>query len=350
MNKTGIRTYITIAILALAVLLIPLCVSSQYIIHIAILIFIWGLAALAWSYMGRFGLVSLGNGAFMGIGAYAVILLYNKIHLTPWAGILIGCAGAVLLSAVLGYCCFRSGVVGDYFGLVTLALAEVVALAVVVFRKVTLGELGLNLETYGGTSLWYLQSEGKVFFYYVCLFFLVFGLLVWRLIDKSKMRRALQTIGEDETVAASLGIDVVKYKMIVTMISAGVTALAGVLYAQYMTYINPHTVAGVGVSLSIPFKAIIGGMFTAWGPVLGSAIIVSLEEFFRIAVGAKFVTISQIIFGVTLIVLIMYLPKGIYGTLKDYSVMGLLTRKGEKDRKALKGKGLVSHCASGIDS
>ncbi|MCK9392798.1 MAG: branched-chain amino acid ABC transporter permease [Syntrophales bacterium] len=316
-NIFGSKANILIGLVALAILLIPVFVKSQYVIHIITLIFIWGLIATAWSYMGRFGLVSLGNGAFMGIGAYVSVLLFNNSHLSPWIGMVVGGIAAVIIVGFLGYACFRSGVVGDYFGLVTLALAEVTALAIVALREWTAGELGTSVISLGTTSLWYLQSDQKLLFFYIAFVFMAGGLYLWKIIDDSKMKRALAAIGENETAAAALGINVVKYKMLITMISAFVTAIGGSLYAQYITYINPHTVSGVAISLSIPFKAIIGGMFTMLGPVIGSGIIVILEEFFRIVVGAEFVSISQIIFGVALISLIIFLPKGLYGTLKE---------------------------------
>lgn len=313
----GSKARLLLGLLAVAILSVPLWVDSQYIIHIITLIFTWGAIVSAWSYMGRFGLVSLGNGAFMGIGAYVSVLLFNNFNLTPWLGMIIAGVAAVAVAGLLGYACFRSGVVGDYFGLVTLALAEVTALTIVALREWTQGELGTSVRSIGETSLLYIQSDQKIFFFYITFLFMAVSLYIWKKIDDSKMKRALAAIGEDETAAAAVGINVVKYKMRITMISAFVTAIGGALYAQYITYINPHTVSGVAISLSIPFKAIIGGMFTLFGPVIGSAIIVSLEEFFRIIVGAEFVTISQIIFGVALVTLIIFLPKGLYGTLKE---------------------------------
>ncbi|MBP1714163.1 MAG: branched-chain amino acid transporter permease, partial [Deltaproteobacteria bacterium] len=100
------------------------------------------------------------------------------------------------------------------------------------------------------------------------------------------------------------------------------TAIGGVLYAQYITYLNPHTLAGVPPSLEIAFKAILGGMFSLWGPAIGTALIVSLEEYFRVAYGSTFVGFSQIIYGLALVLLIIFLPKGIYG-----SIHGFLQKK-----------------------
>jgi len=300
-----------------AILIFPYFFPSPYLIHIGTLIFILSFITTAWSYMGRFGLVSLGHGAFLGIGAYTSGLLFNYYGLSPWIGMILGGGVAVLFAILIGYACFRFGVIGDYFALVTLALGEVVALTIIAFRDITGGSLGFTLKSMG-TSLLYLQSEQKIHFYYIALGFLILSLLVWKWIDRSKMQKALRAIGEDEIAASTLGVGIIRYKVIITSISAFTTAIGAVLYAQYITYLNPHTLAGVPPSLEIAFKAILGGMFSLWGPAIGTALIVSLEEYFRVAYGSTFVGFSQIIYGLALVLLIIFLPKGIYGSLHDF--------------------------------
>ena len=304
-------------ILLLSILILPLLSPSPYLIHIITFIFIWSYITTVWSYMGRFHLVSLGHGAFLGIGAYISILLFNDYNISPWIGMLLGGMGAALLALILGYACFRFGVIGDYFALVTLALGELVALMIDAFRNVTGGSLGMTLKSVG-TSFYYLQFEKEIYYYYVSLLFLIFGLFLWQIIDRSRIQKALRAIGEDEIAAASIGIRIVRYKLFITLISAFLTATGGVLYTQYMTYVNPETLSGMGVSLAIPFKAILGGMFHVWGSTIGTAMIVSLEEYIRIMYGARFIGISQVFYGVLLVVLIIFLPKGLYGTLSDY--------------------------------
>ena len=306
---------------------IPVIVRSPYILHIITLIFIWSFVATAWSYMGRFGIVSLGHGAFLGLGAYTSGLLFNGIGLSPWIGMVLGGIVAVLLAILIGYASFRFGVIGDYFALVTLALGEVIALLLVAFREHTGGSLGFTLKRMGN-SLWYMQFQEKTYFYYLSLVFLIGALVVWKLIDRSRMQKALRAIGEDEIAASALGIGIVRYKLYILMVSAFFTAMGGVLYAQYVTYLNPHTLSGVTPSLDIAFKAILGGMYHLWGPMFGTAMIVSLDEYIRVTYGVKFIGISQIIYGVALVSLIIFLPKGIYGTFHDiYRRRGHLSTK-----------------------
>jgi len=312
-----LRAAPVLIVICAAIVSFPYFFPSPYLIHIGTLIFIFSFITTAWSYMGRFGLVSLGHGAFLGIGAYTSGLLFNYYGLSPWIGMILGGAIAVLFAMIIGYACFRFGVIGDYFALVTLALGEVVALTIIAFRDITGGSLGFTLKSMG-TSLLYLQSTQKIHFYYISLFFLILSLLVWKWIDRSKMQKALRAIGEDEIAASTLGVGIIRYKVIITSISAFTTAIGAVLYAQYITYLNPHTLAGVPPSLEIAFKAILGGMFSLWGPAIGTALIVSLEEYFRVAYGSTFVGFSQIIYGLALVLLIIFLPKGIYGSVQDF--------------------------------
>jgi len=146
---------------------------------------------------------------------------------------------------------------------------------------------------------------------------LLFALYLWKRIDKSKMQKALKAIGEDEVAASSVGINIIRHKMAIFIISAFLTGIGGVLYAQYITYLNPHTLSGVTVSLAIPFKAILGGMFNIWGPAIGTAMIVSLEEYIRVSYGTKFIGVSEVVYGIALITLIIFLPKGLYGTVVE---------------------------------
>ena len=295
---------------------LPLVWHSPYIIHIVTLILLWSFVATAWALMARFGIVSLGHGVFLGIGAYIPALLFNYHALSPWIGMVLAIAAAVAVAMILGYPCFRFGLIGDYFALVTLAVAEVGSLVIVSYREYTGGSLGMTLNSSSRSWIDF-QFDDKRVYYYISMLFLLLALYIWHRIGKSKLRLALTAIGESETAAASLGVNVIKYKMLVTMLSAGLTAMGGVLYTQYVTYISPDTVSGIGVSLSVCFKAILGGMFDIIGPFIGTAIMVSLEEYIRISMGSKFTGVSEIMFGLILLVMIIFMPRGIFGSIKE---------------------------------
>ncbi len=315
MTPVRVLAVLTLASLALVPVL-PLGPAQEYVWHVIIQIFLWSFVGNAWSLMGRFGLVSLGHGAFLGVGAYATVLLWNAFGLTPWIGAPLAVALTVMLALVVAYPCSRFQVVGHYFGLVTLAVGEVIRLLIVAERDWTGGSLGVTLKTTGTTSsVGSLQFADKRVFYYVSLAAWLFGLWVWWRVDRSMARSAMEAIGEDETAAASVGIRVARFKMGITALSAALTALGGALLALYLSYVNPDTVAGIGVSLRIVFAVVLGGMYALLGPFVGTALTIALSEYLRIYFGIKLIGIAETIYGLLLIVFIIFLPAGIYGSL-----------------------------------
>jgi len=300
--------------LCLAVLLSAPVFLPPYFVHLLIQVLLWGFIYTAWSLMGRFGLVSLGHGAFMGVGAYVPALLWNYYGIVPWAGIPLGVLMSAVLAIVIGYPCFRFRVVGHYFALVTLALSQVVMLSVVAARDITGGSLGFTPKAVGHS--WYaLQFPEKGYFYCIALVLWLVGLFVWRWIDRSISREALDAISEDEDAAAAIGIDVIREKLRVTVISASLTALGGAIYGQYIMYLNPETVSGIAVSLQIVFAAIVGGMYTMLGPTVGSLLTLSLNEGLRVGFGTNFIGAANTIYGILLILCIIFMPRGIVGAL-----------------------------------
>jgi branched-chain amino acid transport system permease protein len=312
-----------LAALSLVVLAaIPLVGLSDYHLHILILILLWAFIYTGWSIMGRFGLVSLGHGAFLGIGAYTVTMLWNHFGITPWAGIPAALALAALTALVIGYPCFRFRITGHYFALVTLALSEVVRLLIVALRDYTGGSLGVTPRTAlaeSSFSLYALQFADKEIWFYVVLVFWLGGLVVWRLVDRSMARYAMEAISQEEDAAASVGIDVTRTKLKVTLISAAMTAMGGALYGQYQVYINPETVSGIAISLQIVFAVIAGGMFVQLGPTVGAVFTLLLAESLRVTVGHDVHGLDGTIYGLLLVIFIIYMPKGILGKLLELS-------------------------------
>ena len=294
-------------------LVLPWMSPSSYFLHIVILILIWGFVYTAWSLMGKFGLVSLGHGAFLGTGAYTTGLLWNFVGLTPWVGIPIGVVLAMFLAVVIGYPCFRLKVVGHYFALVTLALAEVARLSIVAARDITGGSLGMTPNGVPTPSWFALQFSDKRYMYYLALAVWLFGLWVWRRLDNSMVSASLEAISEDEGAAASIGIHVTRQKLNVTIVSAAMTALGGAVYGQFVMYLNPDTLAGVGVSLQIVFAAIAGGTYSLLGPTVGAALTIILREALRIWFGTTWIGSANTIYGILLVIFTIYMPKGIVG-------------------------------------
>lgn len=298
-----------------ALLAVPMLNVPEYYLHLLILVLVWSFIYTGWSLMGRFGLVSLGHGAFMTVGAYGVALLWNMLGLTPWLGVPIALALTVAVAALVGYPCFRMRIVGHYFALVTLALTEVIRLIVVALRDQTGGSLGFTPNRAGdGASLWALQSADKEAFYLVALALWAGGIWIWKRVDGSMARHALDAISGDEDAAAAAGLNVTWQKLRITVISAMMTAGGAIVYGQYQMYINPETVGGVGVSLQIVFAVIVGGMYVAYGPTVGAIVTLLLSESLRVAVGTSMVGLDTTIYGLMLILFIIFLPQGILGS------------------------------------
>jgi branched-chain amino acid transport system permease protein len=302
-------------VVSAALAAVPL-VTRDYVLHIAIQILLWGFVYTAWSLMGKFGLVSLGHGAFLGIGAYIPALLWNYQGVTPWLGIPLAIVLAVILGLIIGYPCFRLRVIGHYFALVTLALSQVVLLTIVAARDITGGSLGMTPKTVGHS--WYaLQFPDKGTFYAIALVVWIAGVIVWHWVDRGMGRAALEAIAEDEGAAAAIGIDVMREKLRVTVVSAALTAFGGALLAQYLMYVNPDSLSGIAVSLQIVFAAIAGGMYSALGPTVGGLFTIALPEILRIWFGTNFVGAANTIYGALLVVFIVFMPRGIVGLIES---------------------------------
>jgi len=305
-----------------AAIALPFVHRDPYHQHILVLILIWSFAYTSWSIMGRFGLVSLGHGGFMGVGAYVTALLWNHLGVTPWIGIPLSMVTAGLLALVVGYPCFRFRITGHYFVLVTLALSGIVLQIITATRDYTGGSLGYTPNRAAWNQLLALQFEDKTVWYLIALFVWLVGQIIWYRIDGSMSRYAMDAISEDEDAAAAAGVNVTAEKLKVTLISALMTAFAGALYCQYQLFISPDTVSGISVSLQMVFAAIVGGLYVSLGPTVGAIITILLAETLRIGFGANAVGWDNLVYGVLLVLFIIFLPQGILGSLIEAARSG----------------------------
>src|SRR5438045_1490367 len=245
-------------------------------------------------------------------------MLCDHFGLSPWLGAPVALVFTVLVAVLIGYPCFRFRIVGHYFALVTLALSEVARLVIVALRDQTGGSLGATpngaLQEGGSASLIALQFSSKMTWFWIVFAFWLAGLWVWRVVDRSMGRIALVAISEEEEAAASIGIHVTRAKLRITLISALMTCAGGILYAQYQLYVNPDTVSGIAISLQMVFGVIAGGMFVMLGPTVGAAFTLLLAEGLRLAFGNRFPALDSTIYGLMLVLFIIYMPRGILGT------------------------------------
>lgn len=304
--------------LGLLLITVPFVGIPQYHLHLVVVALIWAFIYTSWSLMGRFGLVSFGHGAFMSIGAYTTVLLWNYAGLSPLLGIPIAMSVAAAVAFLIGAACFRFRIVGHYFALATLALSEVTRLVIIATRDYTGGSLGLTPKPAGShTELVAFQFADKESFYFIALSAWALGLVIWRMVDRSMIRFALEAIADDEDASASSGVGVTGTKLKITLLSAVMTACGGAMFAQYQLYIGPDVVGGISISLQIVFAVVVGGIYTWLGPTVGAVITLFLAESLRTAIGTAIVGLDTAIYGLLLMFFIIFMPKGIVGEIAE---------------------------------
>jgi branched-chain amino acid transport system permease protein len=303
------RLYLLLAAVFAILILLPLYLDN-YTLGIFVMIFYWAYVGQSWNVLtGYTGHISLGHALYIGIGAYATTFLAQTFGLTPWLGMFLGALIAVAIALFLGFLGFRFGIRGVYFVIMTIAFAEITRL--VVSHMEALGSFtGIFLDF--NPSFWNFQFRGNLPYYYISLGFMVASLVAVRLIEVSKLGRFMVAIREDEEAAQALGVNSFKYNMIAIAISAFMTSLAGAFYANYIYYLHPNTLFGMGTSIELILRPIVGGLGTIFGPVIGSFILTPLSEISR-AYFAKggLEGLHLVLYGVLAILVVLFMPKGI---------------------------------------
>lgn len=299
-------------VLALLPLVLQRISRGEYYLHVLTLVLLYAYLSTAWNILGGYaGQHSLGHGIFLGIGAYTSTLLFSRFGVTPWLGMWAGALLAGAVGAFIGFLCFRYGLRGPYFALATIALAE--AMRYVVSNIPYLGGArGLEV-VWKGHNLAIFQFSGKAWYYYVALCFTVICLAISAWLNRSRLGYWMVAVRENEDAAAALGVDLVRTKVIATVVSAVLTAIGGTFYAQYFTFVNPASVFGEGPSVQILLYSIIGGLGTVWGSAIGALVLVPIAEFTRARLGGTFAGVHLLIYGAILMVVMLFMPQGIVG-------------------------------------
>jgi branched-chain amino acid transport system permease protein len=309
------RAWVLIAVLLLALIAAPL-VANDYLLTILILILYFAYAGQAWNIMMGFaGQLSLGHAIYAGLGGYTAAALYVHYGVGPWIGLLAAIPVAMACGAVIGFLAFRFGVAGVYFAILTIAFAEFARIGFDHLRFVG-GSAGffLPVAQYTQNDLWNLRGK-PVMFYYVILALTVVAFLLCHALLRSRIGYFWLAIREDEQAARALGIDTFRYKMAAVVISAGMTAVAGVFFAFYYNNLFPEQVFHISRSIEIILAPIIGGIGTLFGPVLGAFVLTGLSETMTEllhALGIEVPGAKQVFYGVCLLVVVMALPDGIW--------------------------------------
>ncbi len=295
--------------LLLVVVVFPLANPDDYLMRLVTNVFYFGALGCAWNLIGGFGgQLSLAHASLFALGAYPTGLLLINFGVTPLIGGLVGIAASVLGALAIGYPTFRLR--GPYFALGTLAFNEITRILLLYFRDYTRGPLGLIVPFRGQNPI-NLQFSDAEPYYYIGFAILMLGVYSGYRVSHSKMGYYLSAIRGDQDAAESIGIDLTATKLKTLMLSAALTGLVGVFYTVYIAYIDPESVSSVDLSIKIVLIAIIGGMGTVWGPVLGAAILIPLTEVSNAMFGSGRAGASLILYALLLIVIVLFSPRGL---------------------------------------
>ncbi|MBU1275412.1 MAG: branched-chain amino acid ABC transporter ATP-binding protein/permease [Proteobacteria bacterium] len=294
--------------IGLLVALSPFWVGNPFYTDIIVTILYYAALSLAWNLVGGYaGQFSLGHTSFFGVGAYTSTLLFLNLDISPWFGMLAGGVLAAIMALLIFTPCFR--LKGFYFCLVSIALAEVLRIIAVYWRGLTMGGVGLLLPVKPAWQNFLFESKYPYLIFALLLLLIMIGVTYW--LGRSKLGYYLQAIREDESAAKAVGINVVRCKTIIMMISAFFTAVSGTFYAQYMMFIDPDIVFSMHMSIQVALFAIIGGVGTLAGPVLGAFLLVPLDAVMKGWLGTIYAGLGFVVYGAILIAVVMLMPDGI---------------------------------------
>ena len=299
--------------LAVIAVALPLLVSSTFAIDIFIRVLLFAFIGVAWNLMGGYAKqLSLGHAAYFGLGAYTSTILLIRYGVSPWIGMLAGGIVAMLASLPIGALCFRLR--GPYFAIATIATAQVLMLLFLKFRDFAWGAEGTTMPNLGDAPLM-MQFDSKAPYYYVVLVLLAVGLAITYWIERSWMGYYLVAVGEDEDAAEAIGVDTLRIKRNIYLISAFLTALAGTFYVQYIYFIDPNTAFSFNVSVEAALVSIVGGIGTLWGPVIGTVLLEVTSALLQSWLGGGHGGVQLTVYSLILIAVILYRPAGLIGIL-----------------------------------
>ena len=297
-------------VFAVVVALLPFFIQSGFLLNLVIMVLYATLLGQAWNILAGFGgQFSFGHAVFFGTGAYAAAVLQARYGWNAWAALPAALALGAAAGALIGALSFRYGLRGSYFALVTLAFAEVFR---ILANNVPFTGAGVGMMIRLRTGAENFQFAGKGGFLHVILAFVVAGLLLSWWLRHSRYGAWLQAVRDNEASASALGVNVFRVKLAAIVLSGALMAAGGVFYVQYFQYIDPAIAYGPAVSVEALLGPIVGGLGTVWGPVLGATVLHLLGEGTR-GLMENAPGVNLMVYGAVLVLMVMFLPRGIAG-------------------------------------
>ena len=280
---------------------VPL-LTGEYVTRVAIGALKYVVLAISFDILARTGNMSVGHAALFGIGAYAAALLNVYFGVPMELGPIVGGLAVLPLAIALGFLTLRMR--GAYFSIATLAFAEAMRVLFLYARGITFGAMGVGVPPIFGGSV--------LVDYYVILALVVLSILLVVVLERTGINYAFSAIRENEDAASVLGVNPTKYKVLAFALSALLAGAAGGFDAGYTTYVYPYEAFSVAISVAAMIMPIFGGLYTIEGPIIGALVIYTAEEILRGWLPFGY----TLVYGLALIVSILYLPRGIVGLLR----------------------------------
>jgi len=303
--------FAAVGLMVLAGLAYPHLFPNSLTIAITVLLFAgW---ATSWDILGGWaGQLSLGHAGFVGLGAYFVAMGQAGYGLAPWWAMILAMLAAAALAFVWGKVTF--GLKGPYFALSTIAIAEILRMIAINEGWLTGGATGVFISTL--PEPFGLDLFSRTVQFYAALAFLTLVIVIVILIAHSRFGYQLRAVREDESSAMAAGINPVVVKLKAFMLSGALVALGGGIYGIFLSFLEPHVLFYLFLSIQIALTAIIGGRGTIWGPSVGALLLIGSGEVF----GAAFAQASLLIYGILILVVILFLPRGVTGEINRRAV------------------------------
>ncbi len=297
------------AIVLAVTAVLPTLTHDVYTQNLIIITVLFAGLAQAWNILGGYcGQISLGHAVYFGLGGYLSTLLFLKAGIPPTIGMFAGGALGGLAALLVGWPCFRLS--GHYYAIATVVVGEIGYL------------LFLNWDYVGGATGVYVPFKGeswaalqfrtaKLPYHFVVLGFAAATWLAAFLIEGSRWGYSWRAVRDDVIAARSLGVRIFASKMAATAISGFFTGMGGAIYAQYVGYIDPDSVMAGHLSILIALPAVLGGVGTLWGPLLGAAVLIPVSELSRSYLGGGGRGIDLMLYGGLIMVTALARPQGL---------------------------------------
>ena len=322
------RDLVSIALFGVALAVLATFAQSGVLLTFVMMSLYAALLSQAWNILGGYGgQLSFGHALFFGVGAYAQALGQLSLGLNPWLALPMAIALGALTGLAVGGLSFRYGLKGSYFALVTLAFAEVFRILAL---SVPFTGAGVGLMLPLKESLGNMQFGSRKGYVFLILALVTLALLVSWWLKNSRFGAWLQAVRDNEDAARAIGVNPFNVKMGAIALSGGFMGAAGAFYVQVFQYIDPGIAYGSVTSVEALVAAIVGGIGTVWGPVLGALVLHVLADVTRNLFG-QLPGINMVIYGVVLVLIVMFLPRGIAGI--GHSVVAVWKRSGGRNGK-----------------